>query len=110
VAHEVRGVVATAKGAPVTVQTVVVPDPGPGEALVRVQACGVCHTDLHYREGGINDDFPFLLGHEAAGVWRPWGPMSRRRRPETSWSSTGGPCADSAGLSPGPPVVLLCHP
>jgi S-(hydroxymethyl)mycothiol dehydrogenase len=35
---------------------------------VAVQACGVCHTDLHYREGGINDDFPFLLGHEAAGV------------------------------------------
>ena len=45
-----------------------VPDPGPGEAVVKVQACGVCHTDLHYREGGINDDFPFLLGHEAAGV------------------------------------------
>ncbi|HEX6469862.1 MAG TPA: S-(hydroxymethyl)mycothiol dehydrogenase [Streptosporangiaceae bacterium] len=67
-AHEVRGVVAHAKGAPVSVETVRVPDPGPGEALVRVQACGVCHTDLHYREGGINDDFPFLLGHEAAGV------------------------------------------
>jgi S-(hydroxymethyl)mycothiol dehydrogenase len=33
-----------------------------------VASCGVCHTDLHYREGGINDDFPFLLGHEAAGV------------------------------------------
>ena len=67
-AHEVRGVVARGKGAPVTVETVQVPDPGPGEALVRVQACGVCHTDLHYREGGINADFPFLLGHEAAGV------------------------------------------
>src|SRR4051812_17297659 len=67
-AHEVRGVIAAKRGAPVTVQTVLVPDPGPGEALVRVQACGVCHTDLHYREGGINDDFPFLLGHEAAGV------------------------------------------
>ena len=66
-AHEVRGVVATKKGAPVTIETIVVPDPGPGEALVDVQACGVCHTDLHYREGGINDDFPFLLGHEAAG-------------------------------------------
>ena len=66
-AHEVRGVVATAAKAPVTVETVTVPDPGPGEALVRVLACGVCHTDLHYREGGINDDFPFLLGHEAAG-------------------------------------------
>jgi S-(hydroxymethyl)mycothiol dehydrogenase len=49
-------------------ETVLVPDPGPGEAVVKVQACGVCHTDLHYREGGINDDFPFLLGHEAAGV------------------------------------------
>ena len=67
-AHEVRGVVARGKGAPVTVETVIVPDPGPGEALVQVQACGVCHTDLHYREGGINDEFPFLLGHEAAGV------------------------------------------
>jgi S-(hydroxymethyl)mycothiol dehydrogenase len=51
----------------VTVETIVVPDPGPGEAVVKVEACGVCHTDLHYREGGINDDFPFLLGHEAAG-------------------------------------------
>src|SRR5689334_3790873 len=67
-AHEVTGVIARSKGAPVELTTVVVPDPGPGEALVRVQACGVCHTDLHYREGGINDDFPFLLGHEAAGV------------------------------------------
>ncbi len=67
-AHEVQGVVARAKGEPVTTETVVVPDPGPGEALVGVQACGVCHTDLHYREGAINDEFPFLLGHEAAGI------------------------------------------
>ena len=66
--HEVRGVVSLAKGEPVRIETVLVPDPGPGEALVQVQACGVCHTDLHYREGGITDDFPFLLGHEAAGL------------------------------------------
>ncbi|MGI8682189.1 MAG: S-(hydroxymethyl)mycothiol dehydrogenase [Mycobacteriales bacterium] len=66
--RQVRGVVARAKGEPVSVETIVVPDPGPGEALVRVAACGVCHTDLHYREGAINDDFPFLLGHEAAGT------------------------------------------
>ncbi|MEI2706372.1 MAG: S-(hydroxymethyl)mycothiol dehydrogenase [Ilumatobacteraceae bacterium] len=66
--QKVRGVIAHAKGAPVSIETVVIPDPGPGEAVVVVQACGVCHTDLHYREGGINDDFPFLLGHEAAGV------------------------------------------
>src|SRR5438874_2453581 len=67
-AQEARGVVAREKGSPVSLETIVVPDPGPGEALVKVQACGVCHTDLHYREGGINDEFPFLLGHEAAGV------------------------------------------
>jgi S-(hydroxymethyl)mycothiol dehydrogenase len=66
--QQVKGAVARAKGAPVEVTTIVVPDPGPGEAVVRIQACGVCHTDLHYREGGINDDFPFLLGHEAAGI------------------------------------------
>src|SRR3954469_22164876 len=63
----VRGVIARDKGKPVEVVDVQVPDPGPGEARVDVQACGVCHTDLHYREGGINDEFPFLLGHEAAG-------------------------------------------
>ncbi len=67
-AHEVRGVVAHRVGDPVSIETILVPDPGPGEAVVDVQACGVCHTDLHYREGGINDEFPFLLGHEAAGV------------------------------------------
>jgi S-(hydroxymethyl)mycothiol dehydrogenase len=66
--QEVRGVIAPGKGQPVRLDTVVVPDPGPGEALVKIQTCGVCHTDLHYREGGINDDFPFLLGHEAAGI------------------------------------------
>jgi S-(hydroxymethyl)mycothiol dehydrogenase len=67
-AVEARAVVAREMGAPVSVETIVVPDPGPGEVRVRVQACGVCHTDLHYREGAITDDFPFLLGHEAAGV------------------------------------------
>ncbi|RMI26818.1 S-(hydroxymethyl)mycothiol dehydrogenase [Streptomyces triticirhizae] len=67
-AHEVRGVIAPGRNEPVRVETIVVPDPGPGEALVRVRTCGVCHTDLHYKQGGINDEFPFLLGHEAAGV------------------------------------------
>ena len=64
----VRGVVSRGRGDPVSVETVLVPDPGPGEVVVSVQACGVCHTDLHYREGGIGDDFPYLLGHEAAGM------------------------------------------
>ena len=66
--QKVQGVISRAKDAPVELVTILVPDPGPGEAVVKVQACGVCHTDLHYREGGINDEFPFLLGHEAAGT------------------------------------------
>ncbi len=64
----VQGVIARAKGAPVELVEITIPDPGPGEAVVRIAACGVCHTDLHYREGGIGDEFPYLLGHEAAGV------------------------------------------
>ena len=56
--EQVRGVVATAVKEPVTVESIVVPDPGPGEVKVRVQACGVCHTDLHYRDGAIGNDFP----------------------------------------------------
>ncbi len=85
--QQVKAVVAKAKGAPVELVTINVPDPGPGEAVVKVQACGVCHTDLHYREGGINDDFPFLLGHEASGVVEAVGP-------------------DVTGLEPGDFVVL----
>jgi S-(hydroxymethyl)mycothiol dehydrogenase len=84
---EVRGVVAHGKGEPVCVETIVVPDPDLGEALVKVQACGVCHTDLHYREGGIGDDFPYLLGHEAAGIVEAVGP-------------------DVTGVAPGDFVIL----
>jgi S-(hydroxymethyl)mycothiol dehydrogenase len=70
----VRGVIARESGKPVELVDIVVPDPGPGEAVVDIQACGVCHTDLHYREGAIGADFPYLLGHEAAGVVSAVGP------------------------------------
>ncbi|MEU3010268.1 S-(hydroxymethyl)mycothiol dehydrogenase [Nocardia asteroides] len=66
--QQVRGIIARKPGAPVELTDIVVPDPGPGEVVVAVAACGVCHTDLTYREGGINEAFPFLLGHEAAGT------------------------------------------
>ena len=65
--QQVRGVIARAKGKSVEIATITIPEPGPGEVVVKIAACGVCHTDLTYREGGINDEFPFLLGHEAAG-------------------------------------------
>ncbi len=103
--HEVRAVVAVKKGAPVEVQTIVVPDPGPGEVLVAVQACGVCHTDLHYREGAITDDFPFLLGHEAAGTVEAVGAGVTDLAPATTWSSPGArpaaPVVPVAAAAPG---------
>ncbi|MCK2243552.1 MULTISPECIES: S-(hydroxymethyl)mycothiol dehydrogenase [unclassified Crossiella] len=95
-AQEVRGVIARSKQAPVELVTIVVPDPGPGEAVVRVQACGVCHTDLHYREGGINDEFPFLLGHEAAGIVEAVGPGVTEVEPGDfvvlNWRAVCGQC------------------
>jgi S-(hydroxymethyl)mycothiol dehydrogenase len=66
--QQVQAVIARSKGAPVELVEITIPDPGPNDVVVRIQACGVCHTDLTYREGGINDEYPFLLGHEAAGV------------------------------------------
>src|SRR5215212_9241289 len=95
-ATTVKGVVALAKGAAVEVRDIVVPDPGPGEVRVTVQACGVCHTDLHYREGAINDEFPFLLGHEAAGVVESVGPDVTEVAPGDfvilNWRAVCGTC------------------
>jgi S-(hydroxymethyl)mycothiol dehydrogenase len=94
--HEVQGVVALKRGEPVSLVTVLVPDPGPGEALVHVKACGVCHTDLHYRDGAINDDFPFLLGHEAAGEVVSVGPDVKGLEPGAfvilNWRAVCGTC------------------
>ncbi|ANW20954.1 S-(hydroxymethyl)mycothiol dehydrogenase [Streptomyces clavuligerus] len=94
--QQVLGVVAPGRDEPVRVETIVVPDPGPGEAVVAVQACGVCHTDLHYKQGGISDDFPFLLGHEAAGVVEAVGPGVTEVEPGDfvilNWRAVCGRC------------------
>ena len=99
-AHQVKGIVAESRGAPVRLADIIIPDPGPGEALVRVQACGVCHTDLHYREGAINDDFPFLLGHEAAGIVETVGPDVANVAPGDfvilAWRAPCGDCRSCA--------------
>nr|MDE0500141.1 S-(hydroxymethyl)mycothiol dehydrogenase [bacterium] len=93
---EVQGIVSLQKGAPVSMETVMVPDPGPGEARVAVKACGVCHTDLHYREGGISDDYPFFLGHEAAGIVESVGPDVTKIAPGDfvilNWRAICGDC------------------
>ncbi len=92
----VQGVVSKAVGEPVALEEIVIPDPGPGEAVVGIQACGVCHTDLHYREGGISNDFPFFLGHEAAGVVEEVGPGVTEVAPGDfvilNWRAVCGQC------------------
>ncbi|MGA8253534.1 MAG: S-(hydroxymethyl)mycothiol dehydrogenase [Mycobacterium sp.] len=92
----VRGVISRKKGEPVELVDIVVPDPGPGEAVVDIAACGVCHTDLHYREGGINDEYPFLLGHEAAGTVEAVGPGVTSVEPGDfvilNWRAVCGQC------------------
>jgi S-(hydroxymethyl)mycothiol dehydrogenase len=104
-ADSVQGVIARQKGAPVEVATILVPDPGPGEALVRVQASGVCHTDLHYREGGIGDNFPYFLGHEAAGLVEAVGDDVTDVAPGDfvilNWRAVCGSAARAAAAGPG---------
>src|ERR1700720_4534512 len=92
----VRGVISRKKGDPVEVVDVDIPDPGPREVVVDIIACGVCHTDLTYREGGINDEFPFLLGHEAAGTVESVGPGVTAVEPGDfvilNWRAVCGQC------------------
>ena len=110
-AISVRGVVARGKGEAVEVTEILVPEPGPGEALVNVQACGVCHTDLHYKMGGIGEDYPYLLGHEAAGVVEAVGDGVTEVAPGDfvilNWRAVCGQCR---AVQARPPVVLLRHP
>lgn len=94
--QQVRGVIARSRNAPVELTDIVIPDPGPGEVVVSVAACGVCHTDLTYRDGGINDEFPFLLGHEAAGTVESVGAGVDSVRPGDfvvlNWRAVCGQC------------------
>ena len=94
--QQVQGVVVHAKDAPVELTTITIPDPGPGEAVVKIQACGVCHTDLHYIQGGIGEDYPYLLGHEAAGVVESVGEGVRDLAPGDyvilNWRAVCGTC------------------
>jgi propanol-preferring alcohol dehydrogenase len=63
-------------GKPLAIEDVPIPTPGPGEVLVKVRACGVCHTDLHAVSGDwpVKPTLPFIPGHEAAGIVAALGP------------------------------------
>ena len=63
-------------GEPLVVREVPVPTPGPGQALVEIQASGVCHTDLHAADGDwpVKPTLPFIPGHEGAGTVVALGP------------------------------------
>src|SRR5579859_1591321 len=71
---QAQGVIARKAGEQAQVEDFIVDDPGPGEVRVRIEASGVCHTDLLYQDGQAGDNFPFLLGHEGAGTVEAVGP------------------------------------
>ena len=77
---QVQAMVAREAKKPAEVEEIELADPGPGQIRVRIEASGVCHTDLLYQDGDAGDNFPFLLGHEGAGWSRPWDRTCGARR------------------------------
>nr|MBW4042487.1 alcohol dehydrogenase catalytic domain-containing protein [Acidobacteriota bacterium] len=80
-----------ASSRPLTLSTLELDEPGPGELLVRIEAAGVCHSDLSVVDGNRVRPTPMLLGHEAAGIVEVAG-------------------ADVAGTAPGDRVVMTFLP
>ncbi|RST31123.1 Zn-dependent alcohol dehydrogenase [Sphingomonas ginkgonis] len=76
-----KAAVLTAVGAPLEIQEVPISKPGPHEVLIRTAACGVCHSDLHFREGHYPTRLPTILGHESAGIVEAVGSEVRTVRP-----------------------------
>ena len=80
--------------------------PGPGEVLVRIEATGVCHSDLHViDEDGWGHPFPVLLGHEGAGTVEAVGDGRRRSRPQATASCSAG----RRRAAPAPRVCAASH-
>ena len=69
-----RAAVCRAFGAPLTIETIELRLPGPGEVLIRTAACAICHSDIFYMDGAWGGELPAVYGHEAAGVVEAVGP------------------------------------
>jgi S-(hydroxymethyl)glutathione dehydrogenase / alcohol dehydrogenase len=76
-----RAAVCRAFGAPLTIETIELAEPGPGEVLVRMAACAICHSDIFFFDGAWGGDLPAVYGHEAAGVIEKVGPGVSRLKP-----------------------------
>jgi len=91
-----RAAIAVKRGEPLRVEQIEVADPGRGQVRVRVEACGICRSDLHALDGGEDVVLPAVLGHEAAGVVEACGPGVERLgegdRVILSWTPACGVC------------------
>ena len=76
-----RAAVCRAFGAPLTIETIELAEPGPGEVLVASAATAICHSDISYIDGAWGGDLPAVYGHEAAGVVEAVGPGVTRLKP-----------------------------
>ncbi|MGH3585449.1 MAG: alcohol dehydrogenase catalytic domain-containing protein, partial [Pseudonocardia sp.] len=71
---QARAAVLRSPGEPLRVEDVTLDTPHPGEVLVRVEAAGVCHSEVHYMDGAMPCPLPIVLGHEGCGVIEEIGP------------------------------------
>jgi S-(hydroxymethyl)glutathione dehydrogenase/alcohol dehydrogenase len=92
-----RAAIVEERGGPFRVEEVELADPGRGEARVRIEACGICRSDLHAIDGNEDVVFPAVLGHEAAGIVDACGPdvasLAAGDRVVLSWTPACGQCA-----------------
>ena len=76
-AEAMRAAFAVGYGKPLEIREVPIPEPGPGELLIKLETCGVCHSDLDVRKGSTappESTFPLILGHEGVGIVVARGP------------------------------------
>jgi S-(hydroxymethyl)glutathione dehydrogenase/alcohol dehydrogenase len=76
-----KAAVCRAFGAPLTIETIELAPPGPGEVLIKMAACAICHSDIFYMDGAWGGELPAVYGHEASGVVEAVGQGVTRLRP-----------------------------